>query len=117
MNSNFLFYIGAGLIGAFWLSRFLKMKKNRQRVPQLLNQGAVILDVRTPAEYRQGSHPKSINIPLDELSGRFEELSKDKPVILCCASGARSSQAESLLRAKGYDQVLNVGPWRNTITN
>ena len=78
----------------------------------LLANGAVIVDVRTPAEFA-GGHPKAaVNIPLDQLEARAAEIARDKPVLLCCASGGRSARATSYLKGLGYD-AHNAGPWTN----
>lgn len=79
---------------------------------ELVAQGAVILDVRSPGEYASGHLRGSINIPLDKLASQTGKLKKDKPIITCCASGMRSSSARSILEAKGYT-VYNGGGWAN----
>ena len=80
---------------------------------QLVAKGALLVDVRTPAEFSQGKIMGSKNIPLQDLDRRYAELgSKERPVILCCASGARSAMAGRKLKAAGYD-VRNLGSFRN----
>jgi rhodanese-related sulfurtransferase len=74
-------------------------------------QGATILDVRTKGEYQGGHIKNSINIPLQELPNRMNKLSKDKPIITCCASGMRSASAKSLLLSNGFSKVYNGGGW------
>ncbi len=100
------------LITGFILYRYLGFRRARSAIPGLLNRGAVIVDVRTEAEYNGAHRPGSINIPLNQFDSRCSELKKDVPVILCCASGARSGIAAGVLRAKGFE-VLNAGPWTN----
>lgn len=78
---------------------------------QLVQRGATIVDVRTKGEYAQGHVKGSVNIPLGNLSGQLTRLRKDKPVITCCASGGRSGQAKSLLKANGFSEVHNGGGW------
>jgi rhodanese-related sulfurtransferase len=74
--------------------------------------GALIIDVRTKEEYQNGHHPKSVNIPLSELSGKISDLkAKQKTIIACCQSGSRSSMAVSLLRKNGLD-AYNAESWR-----
>jgi rhodanese-related sulfurtransferase len=74
--------------------------------------GALIIDVRTKEEYKNGHHPKSVNIPLSELSGKISDLkAKQKTIIACCQSGSRSSMAVSLMRKNGLD-AFNAGSWR-----
>jgi phage shock protein E len=77
----------------------------------LINDGAMIVDVRTPQEYRSGNIRGSVNIPLDQLKGNLKKIKKDKPVIVCCASGMRSASAKGLLKSNGYTAVYNAGPW------
>ncbi len=77
---------------------------------QLMDNGAVIIDVRSAGEYRGGHIPGSKNIPLQNLSGHIAKLDKKKPIITCCASGMRSGSAKSMLKAKGFE-VYNGGSW------
>lgn len=70
-----------------------------------------IIDVRTPGEFMGGHVAGSVNIPLQELPTRFEEVkSLPQPIILCCASGNRSGQAMMYLRSLGI-QCENGGSW------
>ncbi|MDA3880846.1 MAG: FAD-dependent oxidoreductase [Prolixibacteraceae bacterium] len=71
----------------------------------------VIVDVRTPEEFRNGAVPDAINIPLDELMYRFEELSENarREIIVYCATGARSAYAQQLLMQVGFVNVKNGG--------
>lgn len=75
-----------------------------------INEGVTIVDVRTPDEFRSGHVAGSINIPLDRIQDQMKKISKDKPVITCCRSGARSGMAADMLKAQGYE-VYNGGPW------
>ncbi|MFM2206149.1 MAG: hypothetical protein RL213_124 [Bacteroidota bacterium] len=70
----------------------------------------LIIDVRTPLEFMGGHVNGSMNIPLQELNFRIEELRNRRNIILCCASGARSEQAARYLQAHGIECV-NGGPW------
>jgi phage shock protein E len=78
---------------------------------QLVKNGAVILDVRTKAEYQQGHIKGSMNVPLNNLSNHYSKLDKNKTIITCCASGMRSAQAKNILKANGYAEVHNGGGW------
>lgn len=73
-------------------------------------QGALILDVRTVSEFKQGHIHGSMNISVDQLSKNLGKLNKNKPVITCCASGMRSGRAAKFLKDNGF-QVLNGGSW------
>lgn len=78
---------------------------------ELVKQGAIVLDVRSPAEYKQGHVKKSMNIPLNELSNHLSKLKKDTVIITCCASGMRSASAKSILKSNGFTTVYNGGGW------
>jgi len=71
---------------------------------------AILLDVRTPQEYRSGSIPGSQNVPLQSIDkvGTVVE-NKDTALYVYCHSGARSRQAVSLLQHMGYSNVNNIG--------
>lgn len=79
--------------------------------PELIKNGAIILDVRSKGEYSGGHVKGSLNIPLDQLNSNLNKLNKEKVIITCCASGMRSGVAKSQLKAKGFSQVYNGGSW------
>lgn len=87
----------------------------KKMLPEYMSRGAIIVDVRSPGEFSMGCNPNSINIPLTELSEKAKTLDKSKPIILCCASGARSGAAVGVLKAMGFSEVVNGGSWGNTI--
>jgi rhodanese-related sulfurtransferase len=78
---------------------------------QLVKDGAIILDVRTPGEYAGGHIKGSKNIPLQSLQQNLSEIPKDKVIITCCASGMRSGSAKSILLSSGFKEVHNGGGW------
>lgn len=78
---------------------------------ELVNNGATIVDVRTRNEFQSGHVQNSKNIPLQELAQKLDSLNQHKPVIVCCASGARSSSAQRLLTKSGFENVVNGGGW------
>jgi rhodanese-related sulfurtransferase len=78
---------------------------------ELHEQGAVILDVRSAAEFNSGHIKGAVNIPLDKLSGNMKKIQGwKKPVITCCLSGTRSGMATGILRKNGVE-VYNGGGW------
>ena len=90
---------------------FFKQPDINQGVQEYKNAaGAVLLDVRTPQEYREGHIPGSQNVPLQQLD-KVEEVTDNKDTVLYvyCHSGARSRQAVSLLKHMGYTNVHNIG--------
>lgn len=115
METSTLIFGGVGIVVAMLVFRTFfsnRSKLSKDQMMTLLNQGAVILDVRTPQEFAQGHVPKSRNIPLDTLSSQFSKLDRTKPILVCCASGARSGMAKSMLEKAGFTQVENAGPWQ-----
>jgi rhodanese-related sulfurtransferase len=78
---------------------------------QLKDNGAVIIDVRTPGEFSAGHIKDAINIPLDNLRLKINYIKKKQNlVITCCASGMRSGSATSLLKQAGIE-AYNGGGW------
>ena len=81
-------------------------------IQELINDKATtIVDVRTEGEFAEGNVNGSINIPLNEVVNRMEELKGMQPLVLCCLSGGRSGQATSFLEGQGFDNVYNGGGW------
>ncbi len=79
---------------------------------ELLDQGAVIVDVRSREEFKAGHAKGATNIPLQELGAQVSRLVRQqKPVVTCCASGRRSGIAARQLQAAGITCV-NGGPWQ-----
>ena len=80
-------------------------------VDELLEGGGMLIDVRTPSEYRSSRFERALNLPLDTLPEALNRLDvpRGTPLLLCCASGMRSAQAKRLLRKAGYHRVYNAG--------
>lgn len=92
------------------LFSFLGFSKNNLK--KALREGAVIIDVRTVNEYDQGRIKGSVNIPLDRIPASLDRIRHmQRPIICCCASGARSAKAINILKAAGIKEVLNGGNW------
>ena len=90
---------------------FLGFGTKTNDVQEYVQKGAIILDVRTPAEFKDGHIKGSKNIALQTLNGQVETIKKwNKPVIACCKSGMRSAQATSILKQNGID-CINGGGW------
>lgn len=79
-------------------------------IKDMIKAGALIVDVRTTDEFADGAYPKAVNIPLSSLPGKLDQLgAKDRPIVLYCASGARSAQAARFLQKSGFTAVVNAG--------
>lgn len=114
--SNYLSYLLIALIVGFFIRRWILFRSVRTKLPEYLREGAIVIDVRSTAEFVSGHFEGSINIPLNELRGKVGGLNAEKTVLLCCASGSRSGMAAAILKAKGFKKVINVGPWSNLLS-
>ena len=75
----------------------------------MVEQGAQLVDVRLPHEYRNSGLPGSVNIPLPVIQQALKQLDKNTPVLVYCNNGQRSGTARRLLEACGFTLVHNIG--------
>jgi phage shock protein E len=109
-------YLGVFVIALILMYRLYKVIKMKNKMPMLLNRGALIVDVREASEFNMASNPNSINIPLKKVHLNLNKINKNKPVVVCCATGGRSAKAMVILKESGYE-VYNGGSWNKTIIN
>ena len=84
-----------------------------ESIEEYINDGAIVIDVRTIQEFSEGHVKGSKNIVLNSIPTSVEEIKAlNKKIIAVCRSGARSGQATSFLGKQGID-VINGGPWQN----
>jgi phage shock protein E len=77
---------------------------------RLVDEGALLLDVRTPGEFAGGHLPGAVNIPVDELQAELRQLpDPGRVIVVYCRSGMRSSRATGLLRRAGFQTVHDLG--------
>ncbi|CAE6953844.1 rhodanese-like domain-containing protein [Vibrio alginolyticus] len=76
---------------------------------QLIEQGALVVDVRTPQEYAEGHIDNALNFPLSELDKHFKDIDKNKMIVLYCRSGNRSGKAYQYLQSQGFTNLHNAG--------
>ncbi len=107
MNAVWLIAAMAALYVGRWLYFRIRAKEAKRLIAE---EGATLVDVRTPAEYASGHIDGARNIPVHEIAARSKELPKGKPVVVYCASGMRSAVAASSLRRAGFAKVMNMGP-------
>ena len=112
MKSGKIFWVLAIALGVFFgMQQLLAADGIDVKAAQSMSkQGALLLDVREPEEYSAVHAPNAKLIPLGELESRLQEIAsyKDKPIVVMCRSGHRSSRAVSLLKEAGYTQVSNI---------
>ena len=109
MNWTIAIVVGAFLAAFFLLKRMSLLSPQTAR--QHLAQGALVIDVRSPEEFRGGHLPNAVNIPLADLREVLARRVKDKRQVLLlhCLSGGRSAIAQQQARSFGYANVFNLG--------
>jgi phage shock protein E len=107
MNSTLIIVFVVCLIVIIAVVRNLAVM---QKVEALIKSGALVIDVRSPQEYRDGHFGGAINIPYDECERRIAELGENRarPIILYCHAGTRSAIAHEVLRKHGFSRVVNA---------
>ena len=97
------------------MSIFQKLFGGGQTVDlqSVIQQGAFLVDVRTPAEFAGGHVKGSVNIPLNTVPAQLVKFKNKKNIIVFCQSGGRSGQAKSILEQNGFTNVINGGSWIN----
>ncbi len=99
------------------LLSFLGLGSQTTSIKDYLEKGAVIIDVRSQGEFEGGHVKGAKNIPLQHISSQIASIKKlNIPVIVCCASGMRSTQANSILKQNGID-CINGGGWQSVNKN
>lgn len=75
-----------------------------------IDQGAFLVDVRTPGEFASGSVQNAVNIPLDKIETQLAKFQNKKQIVVFCRSGARSGQAKKILEKCGINcTIINGG--------
>jgi len=90
------------------LARTERMQASDLAAAMTAGAAPLVLDVRTAREWRRARIAGSINIPLGQLLDRLDEIPRDRPIVVHCTSGYRSSIAVSVLRAHGFDWVMEL---------
>lgn len=105
--------IFAAIVALFFLSNRVGLISSKAARDHL-KRGALIVDVRTPAEFNSGHLKNAINMPLDDIETLVPRRVTDKGQVLLlhCQSGLRSGVARKKLTALGYMQTFNLGSYR-----
>ena len=80
---------------------------------QIIDEGAFLVDVRTPGEFAVGHVKGSENIPLNNIISHLHKFKNRKNIIVFCQSGGRSGQAKTILEQNGFTNVINGGTWNS----
>ncbi|BAV05469.1 Rhodanese-related sulfurtransferase [Filimonas lacunae] len=94
-----------------FLKKLLGKAPETNIVP-LIQEGALLVDVRTAGEYNAGHVKDSVNIPLDHLETELSALTHQKNIIVFCQSGGRSRMAKKLLEQYGFSNVVDGKTWK-----
>ncbi|ENM3983275.1 rhodanese-like domain-containing protein [Vibrio cholerae] len=92
-----------------WFSSGAQASERAELAWQMINEGALLIDVRTVEEYAQGHLDTALNWPLSEVETAFNAIEKERPIVLYCRSGNRSGIAQKYLLEQGYTRVHNGG--------
>lgn len=98
------------MIGLF--KSIFGQKENSQLI-QTIEEGAYLVDVRSPQEFSAGSAKGAVNIPLDAVPSQISKLKSKKSIVVFCHSGARSGVAKGILEKNGCQNVINGGSCNN----
>lgn len=79
------------------------------RLARAQDEGATVVDVREPREFRDGHVPGAVLVPMGQLASRMSELDRDRPAYVVCATGNRSAAMTDLLVGAGYDAYSVAG--------
>ncbi|WP_396137238.1 rhodanese-like domain-containing protein [Flavobacterium sp.] len=90
-------------------------KPTTQKVKPITKKETFYVDVRTPAEFAQGSVKGAVNIPLDQIEKQLAKFKGKKNIVVFCRSGSRSSKAKAILEQNGIINVTNGGSWEDVI--
>ena len=83
---------------------------------EMIAKGVRVLDVRSAAEYAEGHLPQAVNVPLDTLDTWLKQQpNKQEPFVLYCGAGMRAQKGCDILRANGFDCVLNGGAFKELV--
>jgi rhodanese-related sulfurtransferase len=110
MISKIILAVVAIIVVFVLYQRFMVVRISGSDARALIAEGATLVDVRSPGEFSGGHIQGAINIPIQELAGRVEDLGdKNGQIVLYCKSGARSAMAKRLLESRGFSQVHDMG--------
>lgn len=97
----------------FGIFKNLFGQKDNTSLNTAIQEGAFLVDVRTPAEFSEGSVKDAVNIPLNQVASQLAKFKGKKTIVVFCRSGSRSSQAKKILEENRFENVINGGSWQN----
>ena len=108
-----LIFITLTIVAMFGIFKNMFAPTDNSGLEEAVKNGALLVDVRTPAEFSAGSVKGAVNIPLDKVQSQLSKFKNKKNIVVFCRSGSRSSQAKRILEQNGFQNVINGGTWEN----
>jgi len=101
------------------LTQTLSQKAKTTELKRVLKKRPLLVDVRTPEEFAQGTVKGAVNIPLDQIQNQLSKFKGKKNIVVFCRTGNRSTQAKAILEQNGFTNITNGGTWQdvNAIIN
>src|SRR5690606_4925416 len=97
----------------FGIFKNLFAPTDNSELREAIKNGALLVDVRTPAEISAGSVKGAVNIPWDKVPSQLSKFKTKKSLVVFCRSGSRSGQAKSIFEQNGFQNVINGGTCQN----
>lgn len=99
------------LVSGFNFYKSKQLQQEKAIISEAIKKGALLVDVRSPKEFSEGSVEGAINIPLDSIEDKFDQFAGHPNIVVFCRTGNRSSTARRKLMNAGFENVINGGPW------
>jgi phage shock protein E len=112
MKKIFLFLAFVALSTSFGCAQNKKTATTETEKTEMVQDDTFYVDVRTPAEFAEGSAKGAVNIPLDQVESQLSQFKDKKKIVVFCKSGARSAKAITILENNGISNVTNGGSWQ-----
>lgn len=109
-SNQLIFYNNTDSMFGIFKSMFV-LTDNTQ-LKNVIQEGALLVDVRTFQEFSTGTVKGAINIPLDQVTNQLAKFKGKTNIVVFCKSGGRSSQAKNILNQNGFNNVINGGTWK-----
>lgn len=95
-----------------FIKNFVSQGNDHDKLSHIVNNGALLVDVRSKEEFASGSTRGAVNIPLDQVQSQLAKFQGREHIVVFCRSGNRSRQAQAILEQNGFANVINGGTWQ-----